>query len=185
MSRMMKAPKAQPNTSTYWMAMDDGNVGAYEIDGSELSNDLEGEKLCTIIGYTDEFTINTRDYGEKEKRKWLLEVVSGEDQGARFDVMFGNSVHVNAKMNEFLAAARKRPIDPEEQLNLDDFLGAQLYVVVQSEQNDRGYWNTYYKASRPVKERPARPPAAKPAPRPVMTANGRPSDDPFDGDDEA
>lgn len=195
MPKLMTAPTGQGLNNTYWMLTEDNQVGAFEVDGSTLTNELQGEHLMEIVGYTDEFTYTSQQYGEKLGIKLLLDVVSGEDQGARLAIMVGYALGERAHLRHIIEAARKAPIEPGEEVNFDDLLGLRLFVMVKSEQSAKGYMNTYYKACREYVERKpkaaangatAAPAAKAPAPRAARPAAApAASDDPFDADDEA
>jgi hypothetical protein len=189
MPKLMTAPTGQGAQNTFWMLTDDDQVGAFEIGNDDLTHDLQGEVLCEITGYSDEFTYTSQQWGEKQGIKLLFDVVAGEDQGARFDLFFGYSLGQRSHLRHVIEAARKTPIGPGEEVNFDDLLGLRVYVVVSSKENAKGYMTTYYMACREHVERTRKAPAttgAKPAaapatrkPEPVAASN-----DPFDGDDE-
>ncbi len=190
MPKLMTAPTGQGAQNTFWMLTDDDQVGAFEIGNDDLTHDLQGEVLCEITGYSDEFTYTSQQWGEKQGIKLLFDVVAGEDQGARFDLFFGYSLGQRSHLRHVIEAARKTPIQPGEELNFDDLLGLKVYVVVTSKENAKGYMTTYYMACREHVERTRKvpagtgaKPAAAPAPRAPKPATAV-SDDPFDGDDD-
>jgi hypothetical protein len=139
---------AGPIEHDYWMPTDDGNVGAFTISNADLLDDLNGEHLCGIVGYTDEFVTNHPEYGPRTCIRILFQVLNGDNKGDRFSLMFGYSLGPKATLNAIVTAARQRPIEPGEEMNFDDLFGLKLYLFVTTKTNAKGYTNVYYGGCR-------------------------------------
>lgn len=177
MGKTLVAKAAATSDSDFWMPMEGGQVGKFEIAGDRLLKELDGEHLCGIIGYSDDFEIISKQWGPQQKIKLLFRILDGEFKGQEFALMFGYALGPKAKLNEIITAARKAPITAGEEFDFDSLFGLKVYVFVTTELNDKGYQNIYYGGSREVKAKSA---TATPAPAPALAAVGAASAyDPF------
>lgn len=142
---------AGPIEHDYWMLTNDNTVGAFTISNADLLDELNGEHLCGIVGYTDEFVTNHPEYGPRTCIRILFQVLNGDNKGDRFSLMFGYSLGPKATLNAIVTAARQQAIEPGEELNFDDLFGLKLYLFVTTKTNAKGYTNVYYGGCREAK----------------------------------
>lgn len=166
----------------YWM---DDSGEQYEIDRDQIVTDIEGEHLCTLVGVSDPFQYNSKQWGEKTGIRLLFEVAAGERKGDRFSLMFGFSIGKKARMTKVIEALRHGSLEDGDEVALSDLLGEHCYVFVtisETTKDGTTYQNTNFEGAREykAKAKPKQQPKAAPS---RAAAPIEEDDDPFDGDE--
>ncbi len=151
MPKLLVAKAGGATETEYWMPMQDGNMGKFQIDHNDLLTELEGEHLCGIIGYSEDFEIQSAQYGPRQMIKLLFRVLDGPEKGGQFALIFGYSLGPKAKLNKVIAEARGEPIAAGEEIDFDSLIGLKLYLFVTTEtvtKNNTDYQNIYFSGCR-------------------------------------
>lgn len=162
----------------YWTG--DGTY-QIEVERDELSTDIEGEHLSTLIGVSDPFQYTSKEWGEKTGIRLLFEVATGERKGARYSLMFGYSIGPKANLTQVVEALQRVPITDGQEVSLGALLGEHCYIftiVNESNKNGTIYQNTNFKGARVYTPKPKAQQPVKAAPKPAPI-----EDDPFDSEE--
>lgn len=127
-----------------------GITSEVEVGPDEYSNPTDGEKRVRITGYSEPFEM-TGEYGTSVKTRVELLILEPQKLARqRFDTLMTLSVGAKANLGKLIRAARNAEIEVGEEVDLDDMLGRELYVVTKRTENANGYTNISVAAVRPL-----------------------------------
>lgn len=119
----------------------------------DLVEEIEdGEKLVTLLGYSDPFELTSEQYGTSTMIRLAFQVLEGEQADGVFSTMFGLKVGPKARLREVLVAALGRDLKGGEEIDFDALLGTRLVINTRGEVNSRGMMVTKFVSARGAKK---------------------------------
>lgn len=158
----------------YVLTPDGSGESVWEPQRGQLTDELRGDFLVAIRGYTDRY--ERAFNGEKQpKTKVLFEVLEGPFKNQFFAVEFGDYYGSGAHLGRVLRAALKQEL-PVGEFEWSSVHGLTLWLMVKSNKSASGRSFVNFVEAR---EHEAPVQQAAPAPAPAPAAPAAPSYNPF------
>lgn len=142
----------------YILNPDGSGEGIWEPQRGELTDELRGDFLVIIRGYTDRYE-RAFQSEMQPKTKVLFEIIEGSYKNQFFAVEFGDYYGTGAHLGQMLRAALKRDLDVGA-FEWETVHGATLWLMVKSNKSASGRSFVNFVEARAHEEQPAQAPPA-------------------------